>query len=199
MSKKKPKRRKPTEPVFVFINAQAFQLAAEALNVQPDKHIFMYPMAANEAFSLELYLKTLHRVRRRYVEGHDIEAIFRRLTVTDQQAIELRYNARIMAHRQYHLAVAHGLKLDLDSVLRRCKDAFIKIRYWHEGKMPSQNDDGKVSNAGTGTMCDAIRDYIIDLRPEWGALGIRNPLILENLPLPGQTEAPPVADSGETK
>lgn len=174
--KKKPNRGgKPSEPVQVFINAYSFRASSIALNAQPEKHLFFWPMVVNEAFALELFIKCVHRVRRRDLWGHDVQYMFGKLTKRDRKAITQRYDAIVQRHPLYDKFVDMGVALDIDSVLMRSKDAFPRVRYWHERTMPNRDAQGKVSNAGVGSLCDAIMQFLVELRPAWAQMGIRVP------------------------
>lgn len=168
-------------PVDVYINAWSFQATAIVLNAQPDKHLFYWPMVVNEAFALELFIKCLHRIRRRNVRGHDVHKLFRRLSKADQKTIAKYYDEIVTSHPMY-LDFSSLVKFDVESVLLRSRSTFTTIRYWHEGVRPSTDAEGKSSNAGTGSLSDAIRKLILELRPQWKAMAIRVPVRFGDAP-----------------
>jgi hypothetical protein len=164
---RKKKRKRPFDPVMLLVNAQSYLASSVVLDAQPNKVIFLWPMITVEAFALELFIKCLHRVRRRTVEGHDIHSLYHKLSVSDQKKIAKYFAAIVSRHPDYEWAVANRTHFDVESVLLRNKDMFTKTRYWHEGAPPNRDSFGSYGNAGTGSLAEAIRDLIFELRPKW--------------------------------
>ena len=68
------RRRKKVDALQNFLNACGFQFAARVIDnwpgipldfVPPEKELLIFPVLVNEAFGLELLIKTLYRTRRR--------------------------------------------------------------------------------------------------------------------------------------
>jgi hypothetical protein len=175
----KAKRGKPSKPVDVFINAQGFLASANALNAQPQKPLFFWPMVVNEALALELLIKCLHRVRRRTLKGHDIHALYGKLSVSDRKKIAQYYNEIVTGHPMYEMFVERGVLFEIDAVLQRSKDTFKRVRYWHEYAEPSRDAEGISSNAGAGSLCDAIRRLLLELNPAWRHMRLRLPAMID--------------------
>jgi hypothetical protein len=165
----------------MYLNALAFHVAAQALDALPDSQLVYWPMVTNEAFALELFLKCLHRVRRRRIKGHDVVKLFEKLGSNDRKTIRTNYNLIVATHPQAHKCIEAGVSLDLEDVLQRSRTTFTTVRYWHEGNTPSRDRNGYVSNAGTGSLSDAIRKLLLDLRPQWKLMATRVPAL--NSPL----------------
>jgi len=187
---KKSKRQKRIPPQDIYVNALSFYVATMAMS-QPevargvDKLLLYWPTVVCEAFSLELFLKCLHAVRRRQApRHHDPAALFHDLSKADRKAIDGYFQEAVKLHFQYPLALQHGLSFDIESVLQRTKDTFVRVRYWHEQQRPNADASGKVSNAGVGSLCGAIKRLLDELRPEWGKMILNIPVLLENLPPP---------------
>jgi hypothetical protein len=183
MAKKAAKRRrKPIDPQKMLISVCGFREAAKLLDGHEVRHIFSTPMIVNETFALELAIKTLHRIRRRYATGHDIENLFEALSAADQSAIEVHYEADIRKHEWYEWAIKRGVLLDSKSVLVRSKDTFAKFRYRYEESPPSTDSKGIASNAGAGSLTDAIVYRIIDIKPAWRRIEVHYPGDIRNSP-----------------
>jgi hypothetical protein len=180
-------KRKRIPPQDVYLNAVSFYAASVALSHPEcaqgvDKVLLFWPTVVCEAFSLELFLKCLHAIRRRKVKkNHDVEALFRDLSKADKKIVTKYFHGIVQLHIEYRLALQHGLTFNIDSVLQRTKDSFVRVRYWHEGQRPNADASGKVSNAGVGSLCAALKRLIDELRPEWGSMELRIPMLLENL------------------
>jgi len=177
---KKKSQGTPIEAVELYINAYSFRAASIVLNAHPDKHLLFWPMVVNEAFALELFIKCLHRVRRRTLTGHDVEHLFERLSVPDRRRIAKYYQEIVVGHPLYAEFIAKGVLFDVESVLARSKDTFTRARYWHEKIRPSSDKLGIVSNAGVGSLCDAINLLTVELRPAWGHMAICVPMRWES-------------------
>ncbi len=157
------------EAVKTFANARGFQIAAGILDRQSDvvRKLVHFQMLASEVFALELSIKALHRLRGSKPNGHDINALYASLQQGDKDLIAKHYDKLIKQHVAYQWAVTKNIPLDIESVLLRNRDTFIRARYWHEGKNPQSDTEGNISNAGTGTLSDAIRQVILDEYPLW--------------------------------
>lgn len=172
MPKKKVRRirgGKPGDPLLIFINATAFQEVAKMIDTHPAKSMFLWPMVAIESFALEQYIKCLHRLRRRWPRKlHNVKDLFAGLSKADKNNIAARFLDIVRGHRDYlQFVVKFRVSFDVNDVLLRASDMFSKARYWYELELPSADSKGHSSNAGIGNLSDAIRDLILELRPEW--------------------------------
>ena len=189
MAKTKKSKAKRIKPEDVYVNAVSFRAASMALSLpQPnpvDKIILFWPSVVCEAFALELFIKCLHHIRRRTkVRGHDVEALFGILSKNDKRKVVKYYQEIVQLHPEYQMALKHGIRFDVDSVLLRAKESFIKLRYWHEHNPPSADSSGHISNAGVGSLCDALHRLIDEARPDWPGMALDIPVLLGNLPPP---------------
>ena len=67
-------KRKPHPALDVYINATSFRMAADELaRLAENDSMYIWPVMVNEALCLELYLKCVRRLRRRYGRTHDIK------------------------------------------------------------------------------------------------------------------------------
>jgi hypothetical protein len=169
MSKDNPLTPDDAEAVKIFINARGFQIAAIALDAQqgPARKLLFWPMVVNEVFALELFVKALLRLRGTVAKGHDINALFKKLGAVDKRRIDEFFHEIIQHHPAYQWGLENNISFDVESVLLRNRETFKNARYWHEGTPPSPDAEGKVSNAGTGTLSDAIWRLILQDYPSW--------------------------------
>ena len=164
----KKKRRIPSfDPLLCYINARSYLLASNTLHAQPHASVFFWPTMALEAFCLELHLKCLHRVRRRNINGHDVHKLFGLLSKNDRKRLAAYFHEFITAHPNYAEMAAKGVPFDVDSVLMRASNMFMRGRYWHEGQLPARDPLGYASNAGIGNLSDAINRLLLELHPDW--------------------------------
>jgi hypothetical protein len=171
MAKKKPRRikgpQKPRDPLLMFLNARGFGLAAQIVNTHPkDKSLLMWPLIANESFALEMYLKCLHRIRRRKIRGHDIGVLFEQLSKADKKTITTYLLDFVRGHRDYLLMFSKGVSFDASDVARRAT-SFVNARYWSDLDLPAGDEHGFVGNMGVGSLMDAVVRLILELRPDW--------------------------------
>ena len=132
-----------------------------------------------ETLALELYLKCLHKIRRRRVWGHDITQLFDKLSNADKKTISKSLLEIVRQHADYFTMCSLGVSFDAESVAQRASNAFEKARYWCELNLPDADDQGHISNAGIGNFSDAIVRLILKLRPDWNE---RSKLFRLNLP-----------------
>jgi hypothetical protein len=123
----------------------------------------------NEAFSLELYLKCLYRIRRRHGRGgHNVSELFNGLSKRDRENIERHVNEVIDDEPAFtRESVRLNVPIDIASILQRTSNMFPVGRYWHEGILPSPDAKGNRSNLGTTALIEAIVRAIYDVHPEW--------------------------------
>jgi hypothetical protein len=164
--KKKPRRKKPVDPFLILVNATGFREAMCDLD-RPLLLFYYWPSIMCGAFSLELYLKCLHRIRRRNAHGHDPKRLFGQLTKADRKRIASLFDKYAPEAEQYANVVAHGIKMDLDSVLTRVSNMFERSRYWHEGDLPEPDSNGICGAPGLDVLIDTVKDVILEIRPEW--------------------------------
>jgi hypothetical protein len=175
----------------MFMNARGFAVAAAAVDAQGEVPMLLWPKVACTAFSLELYLKCLHRLRRRYIEGHNVAALFAKLSKADRTRVTTVFDEVKQGHPSYSHFVAAGVLMDIDSVLQRASDMFVTSRYWHELNLPSSDSSGLTSNAGVDRLCDSIRLVITEIKPDIVELAqnVRFPFAQVQLP-PGGFATP---------
>jgi hypothetical protein len=161
------KKRKPHPALDVYINATSFRMAANELaELAENDSMYIWPVMVNEALCLELYLKCMHRLRRRYGRTHDIKELFATLSRADQKKIMTNFQ-QIMAEPEVVRQMPDDVDVSFESVLQRSRDIFVKGRYWHEGELPSRDTYGDASNAGVGVLIAAVRELIFQLQPDW--------------------------------
>ena len=92
--------------------------AAGLIDHEGDIPPLLWPKIACAVFALELYLKCLHRVRRRYIEGHNVQHLFAALSAADRTRITDIYSDAITKHPHFKDFIDNGLLVDIDSVLQ---------------------------------------------------------------------------------
>jgi hypothetical protein len=171
MAKKRPlriKSPKPNDSLMLFLNARGFDFITRIVDQhQGNKSLLLWPKLANESFALELYLKCLHRIRRRKVWGHDIKKLYDQLSVVDRKKISQYLLDIVRGHADYLLMYSKGVPFDAESVAMRASKMFARARYWSDLDLPDPDDKGFVTNAGIGNFADAIRKLILELRPDY--------------------------------
>jgi HEPN domain-containing protein len=157
------------EAAKIFANARGFQTVAALLDRQtgPVRSLVHFQMIANEVFALELSIKALLKLRGKNARGHNIRKLYGSLDKKDKASITTHFDKLIKEHPQYDAAVKDSLPLDIASVLLRNRDTFIRARYWHEEINPLADDQDNVSNAGTGTLSEAIKWVIVGEYQLW--------------------------------
>ena len=164
------------EPIAAFKQAEAFRLAALALN-RMHKTGFAVVYCACDAFALELYLKCLLMAGGHAGSGHDLWKLFFRLPANDQMAIRRHFGDSIFPQvvevvnrvEMGELPRSSLDTFDFEVCLRRSATAFHKFRYFHEGLM--EDGDGWTA----GGIVNATRRRILDLYPDWANLPIDLP------------------------
>ena len=164
------------DPFQIFLTAEAFRTAAVVLENTLSREklaVYSWPAVANNAFAVELYLKTLLTVEHgRCGRGHDLTELFRNLTPQSRNSLTKKHNALAKTDRVLALANKHmGFKVDLQSLLVQGRLAFEQYRYAYEGVPTS-------AGWGLHVFLFCIRDHILQLRPEWKkkrAFGFLNP------------------------
>jgi hypothetical protein len=167
---KKNKSHRPYSAFDIFINARAFLKATGVLATYNDDQFLMFPFFVSEAFTLELHLKCVHRLRRRYPgRAHTVKDLFESLSKADQKKIDRYLQGIIANHPNADELTAVGVDLDVTSILERSNDMFVRGRYWHEGLLPSPDSRGNKSNAGIAPLVRAVESLIFEIQPEWRA------------------------------
>jgi len=164
MAKKRRKRRpKKPLPVEIFCHATANWKAAAAVGRECNfPHPFKMPMVVLEIFSIELFIKCLIEMRHRTPPPeHDLETLLEVLSKRDKCKIEELFDS-IVDHD--HRLVR---KVNLRSVLDRSKKFFNHSRYVFEGHKWKKDKQGWYGNEGFGDLLLAIRQYILQLHPEF--------------------------------
>jgi hypothetical protein len=167
-----PMSSSPIDPFETFANAMGVHLMAKVVNKhaegQPlDKEHLIWPMLFTEAFALELFIKSALQLRGKTARGHSVHDLFFRLDAKDQKRITELYDTIITRQPYAHSALKIGVSLEAGQVLKRADTLFVAARYWHEHGVLSKDDKNLSGNMGVGTLCDAIRDFLYELNPDW--------------------------------
>jgi hypothetical protein len=166
-------RKEDPDAFLLFCFATSNWKARWALHRQMKlRYPFNMPIFVAEAFTLELHLKCLIRVRGIKLPKrgtHEIAELYNLLTPQDKRRL-----------------VKKKTKLtqdDIDSILERSRGLFALLKYQYEGhEWPLDPKTGKWGNKGFEKLIHAIRDIIKTRQPKWdakknAALGIgRKPL-----------------------
>jgi hypothetical protein len=108
-------RQKSIDAFLTFANARGYHLASRVINDQPQKSILFWPLMVTEAFSLELHIKALHRLRRRVVHGHIMPKLYEQLSKRDKQRIDSYLSGMLAAHPFFSRAVNSGVSFSVDA------------------------------------------------------------------------------------
>lgn len=112
----------------------------------------MAPMAANTAFSVELYLKALLLINGKEIpKKHDLDVLYDRLNPDTQTRLQARFNA---------LQLRSG---SLRDYLGRCSKAFDHWRYMHEW---FGSDEDARSSPPSRQLPSIFREVVLELRPD---------------------------------
>lgn len=173
-------KRKKFDALQSFYNAAGFHFASRVIDTwgrlrqegyPAEREVLIMPMMVNEAFGLEMFIKTLYRIRRRYADRkHGILDLFYQLSKADQKRITTHFDRIVGGHPDYAWIVSQNVPMDVRSVLLRANSLFTIGRYWHEQLPISRDQLGFASNAGVGNLSDAIREVIYEKHPEWQEL-----------------------------
>lgn len=157
------------EAFLLFYNARSFHVAATKLEDLPQIDFFLWPTIMCEAFALELHLKCFLTLRNKpFGRIHECEDLFNLLDSDDKDLVRLRLEERILIDPLLRDARAEdGLRLDLESVLKRANRMFVRARYWHEGFTKQSIENDEMCTAGICALTDAITQIILDVRPDW--------------------------------
>jgi hypothetical protein len=124
------------------------------------------PIAMNQAFAIELYLKCLLHIETGKVSfKHDLEQLYNSLTKETQSKVNIHYEG-YRAKNPESIFLEKNLPMfsfDLPSVLKMIKNAFIDFRYYYELK-------GKDGIYTLGNLMAASRRTIIEMKPEFEVL-----------------------------
>ncbi len=154
----------PFDPALAFQSAEAFDEVARVLHraaMQGHKYILPVAIVMNASFALETYLKCLAALESGlFLRGHDTLKLFRKLRSETQSALRAYHDKYISGKPEFEAAKKKGIKVDLDSLLKRGRNAFVDFRYAFE-KVPVGRD------WGVGGLNQAIREEILKLHPEW--------------------------------
>lgn len=158
----------PTDPFQLFINARSFQITATILDQRKEHDFFLGPTMVTEAFALELHIKCLLCLRGISVTPvHEVDQLFDQLDEQDKRRIEMHLNKLLVLHPHHKAAIETGILMDLQSILKRGSNMFLRMRYWHEGILPARDENGHASNAGIGLLADAIMIVLLESCPDW--------------------------------
>jgi hypothetical protein len=160
---------KANAPLLIFANAMSYYLAAILLDKHAEIGDFrIFPTQTLQALSLELFIKCLHKTRRRTFKfKHDITDLLAGISRSDRKKIEAYLQKGLSQHPQFEGLKALGIQFDIDSIAKRSADMFLRARYWHELVLPARDDKGFAGNFGLLTLCEAIRDLLFEINPDW--------------------------------
>ncbi len=158
------KEAQPFDLALAFHSAEAFDEVARVLHraaMQGHKYILPIAIVMNASFALETYLKCLVALESGvFLRGHDTLKLFRKLRSETQSALRAYHDNYISGKPEFEAAKQKGIKLDLDSLLKRGRNAFVDFRYAYES-IPAGRD------WGLGGLNHGLREEILKLRPEW--------------------------------
>lgn len=146
------------DPFQLFLFATAYWRAAAALTKGLNLHYpYNMPTFVVEAFSLELHLKCLLRLRGQLLDPtHEPNDLFRRLAPADQQSI-----------RSLGKLLPSDEDLDIEPILARARGVFKTLRYMHEGHEWPRDATGLAGNAGFDETIRGTRRTILEISPAW--------------------------------
>jgi hypothetical protein len=181
MAKKKKRAGSPTgKPISAFltyISARGFLASAQILDREPNSKMHLCPAIMCAIFSLELHLKCLYRIRRRYGKGgHNVQLLFQGLSERDKREITKRFDLAVTTHPLYESYVEIGTKMDIESVLTRLSDVFDRIRYWNEEVQSKPDSDDFSGSPGIDTLSNVLNQIILEIHPEWPERGEKGEL-----------------------
>jgi hypothetical protein len=160
------------DPFDVLISASMFHKATGILAQHGNDHSLAIPMMVYECMTVELYMKCL--LRQRGVSehtlknlGHDLKKLFHALDDVDRQKIDKYLQNVVASHPDQKRITEIGVPVDLDSILDRTCDLFVKARYWFEGNAFSMDSSGLTSNLGLSFLAAALKELIFEVKPEW--------------------------------
>jgi len=170
MARRRRRRRyRPVDPFDAFLNAWGFHCAATVVSQRPEVKVFAYPKMVNAALALELFIKSLHLIRRRRAKawGHDIEKLFKDLSKSDKKSITKHLENVLSSHPLKNEMLDAGILVDIESILLRSKGMFDKQRYWFEKPPLGRDSDGRATDAGIEPLTNAVYNFILELKPDW--------------------------------
>lgn len=152
------------DPALAFQSAEAFDEVARVLHraaMQGHKYILPVAIVMNASFALETYIKCLAALESGlFLRGHDTLKLFRKLRSETQSRLRAYHYDYVSDKPEFEAAKKKGVKVDLDSLLERGRNAFVNFRYAFEN-IPVGQD------WGVGGLNAALRNEILKLHPEW--------------------------------
>jgi hypothetical protein len=129
----------PSVPQTIYGHAAAFAFMADQtyrllMRRAPDRPILVAPFLVNAAFSVELFLKTLHKLEGETRKGHKLVPLFDALP----EARRADLNAAAQQFAPGHGEVAG--KVDFRALLVMLNDTFRKWRYVYEEEQAAPVD-----------------------------------------------------------
>lgn len=126
--------------------------------------VVLSPIVVCDAFAIELYLKSLHRMdHNRGIRGHKLDELFGKLATATQQRIKDIYKAWPWpVPRPEQRTIPVGTSLEFDDVLRDCANSFAKWRYLFEAEPGSSGDNALYIASGIKL---AVRDAACERHP----------------------------------
>jgi hypothetical protein len=150
-------KRRSYDPFKAYCFGTFYWKAAASLGRESDRAHYAYAQLVIGALSLEVYLKCLHRIRRRIEWGHEIKKLFDSLSKADRAAITKHYEAAAKSK-------------DIEAALIRANTLFTDARYAFEGEpWRAEHYKGVPVNKGANELIVAVRAVILSVYPEWQA------------------------------
>jgi hypothetical protein len=132
----------------------------------------MIPWVVVQAFTTELYLKCLVLLSvGKAAWGHELVDLYNKLDPKAKQRVETLYNQALQAKiKTINPNIVELLPLSLANKLKECTNAFDAFRYGFEQVGTWTSPTGTPPMPVPGELLDAVRNAILELKPDW-----RNP------------------------
>jgi hypothetical protein len=155
----------------LYASAEAMRETSSLVTRQTPLGFFAIPSAMLGALTLELFFKLLILLEGKSYRGiHDLESLFKQLTVEHQNEIKACFEREELAKVKQTfelIAKADGpspdVTVDFEYCLSSSADTFVKYRYDYE----SLDGRGKLSNWIAGGMIDCVKAIVLRFHPEW--------------------------------
>lgn len=159
------------DPQKAFITGEAFlevgKVMLDALKAG-NRNILALAFATNCAIALEIYLKCLLILEIGHPcsgAGHDVYKLFKNLSLETQSELAAEHDKFLANNPDFVKKWKEkdtGVSMDLESLLKAGRHAFIKFRYAYE-KIP------KDTVWGLNGFIKCVRARILSSHPEWEA------------------------------
>ena len=154
-----------SDPHAIFVAAEDFRLAYEALTLLPDSGAdtlrTLVPQSVCAAFAIELYLKCIlvDAGAKTVPPSHNLLLLYQQIPKTAKAAITRQWRSVLKAWKAHDATV--NLESDLASILGEIAEAFEQCRYRFESPQTMLPD-------GRFTLVHAsLHGYILEKHPDW--------------------------------